>query len=258
MLELCFSESAGGCLKSAVNEGILPRARIACLPLALSFGDISAPENIEEKKEFYDTLFEDYRMEYSGVLKNYMAEFQKERENADSVRLWYSDAPSEFCGMLYAADLFCGKGIPVYRINCSRMLLEQEAGIVKGIGHSGEMEPRETAFLANSAERMSGEMLAQCSAEWKRLAAENAPLRVMENGRAVSADAGYYDGLLMKHIPQEGETLVARVIGEMIGEEQIFAEDYFLAKRIRELIASGRLREGNRAKHFYRSTVARV
>ena len=148
MLEVCFSESAGGCLKSAVSGGILPKASVACLMLALSFGDIANPEDIEGKQVFYDTLFEDSKVKYGNILKKYMEEFQKEREKADAVRIWYSEAPSEYCGMLYVANFLAGKGIPVYRVNCGGMLLEMEAGLIKGIGHSGEMEPKEAGLLA--------------------------------------------------------------------------------------------------------------
>jgi len=257
MLEICFSESAGGCLKSAMQQGILKKAPVACLMMALSFGDISDPENIEAKKEFYDTLLEGSRLKYSGILKKHMAEFQKQRECADAVRIWNSEAPGEFCGMLYAASVFCSKGIPVYRVNCSGMLLEQEAGIIKGIAHGGELEPKETAILANSAELMSQEELDRCAAAWKKLSKENALLRAVVDGEVRSVDVTYYDDALLDLVPEGKEVMVARVIGDLMGV-CYFLEDYFIAKLIRKLIDDGKLREVKTAKQFYRSYVARA
>ncbi|MBR0026967.1 MAG: DUF1835 domain-containing protein [Clostridia bacterium] len=257
MLEICFSESAGGCLKSAMDQGILEKAPLACLMMALSFGDISNPEDIESKKEFYDTLLEGSRLKYSGILKKYMKEFQRQRESADAVRIWYSEAPGEFCGMLYAASVFEGKGIPVYRVNCSGMLMEAEAGIVKGIAHGGELEPTETAILANSAELMSEAELKKCAAAWERLSKENALLRAVIDGEVRSVDVTYYDDALLRLVPEGKEVMVARIIGDLMGE-YYFLEDYFIAKLIRKLIDDGKLREVKIAKQFYRSVVARA
>lgn len=102
----------------------------------------------------------------------------------------------------------------------------------------GELEP-ETAKLFYSRRRA----VKDCEAKllytrWEQLVQENAPLRVMKDGKPVSAPLEYYDQAIIANTPQN-ETAAAFVIGRTLGEYAV--NDCWVFERIRALAAAGKL-----------------
>jgi len=79
---------------------------------------------------------------------------------------------------------------------------------------------------------------------WRRLISENAPLRVIENGMLVSAEASYFDSQLMELITDDWQ-IVSRVIGTAMASErddQIVNVDFeWLKQRLMMLVERGQV-----------------
>lgn len=102
----------------------------------------------------------------------------------------------------------------------------------------GELEP-ETAKIFYSRRRT----VKDCEAKllytrWEQLVQENAPLRVMKDGKPVSAPLEYYDQAIISNTPSK-ETAAAFVIGHTLGEYAV--NDCWVFERIRALAAAGKL-----------------
>ena len=79
---------------------------------------------------------------------------------------------------------------------------------------------------------------------WAKLRAENAPLRVIENGTLVSAPISFFDAQLMSFVTRDWQK-TARIIGEALVAQmdgRVFqAGDLLLAGRINRLVENGAL-----------------
>jgi hypothetical protein len=77
---------------------------------------------------------------------------------------------------------------------------------------------------------------------WGQLLSENAPLRVIDGDRLVSAPISFFDSLLMSYVTDDWQK-VSRVVGPaMVSQMDIVQTgDMFLAARINALAESGRL-----------------
>jgi hypothetical protein len=77
---------------------------------------------------------------------------------------------------------------------------------------------------------------------WGQLLSENAPLRVIDGDRLVSAPISFFDSLLMSYVTDDWQK-VSRVVGPaMVSQMDIVQTgDRFLAARINNLAESGHL-----------------
>src|ERR1700737_529572 len=94
---------------------------------------------------------------------------------------------------------------------------------------------------------------------WQQLRSENAPLRVIEGGKLVSAPISYFDSMLMSCVTDNWQK-VARVVGEALVARMddciIQPGDIFLIGRINALVESGRLEiQGKSALEIHVSQV---
>jgi len=80
--------------------------------------------------------------------------------------------------------------------------------------------------------------------QWKQCLAENAPLRVIEDGKLVSAPISFFDPLLMSHVREMWRSVVSVFSSVTIShwdDGVLQTDDAFLAARMRALAESGRL-----------------
>jgi hypothetical protein len=77
---------------------------------------------------------------------------------------------------------------------------------------------------------------------WQRLKAENAPLRVLKEGKLVSAPISYFDPLLLSCVTTEWRKamrLVGDALGSLLDENCFQTTDIILCARIRALVQAG-------------------
>lgn len=77
--------------------------------------------------------------------------------------------------------------------------------------------------------------------EWKRLASENAMVRILEGGKKISSQKDdFYDAELMKVISGEWQK-VSKVLFNALGKMKIKTGDVFLNSRLHQMAAAGKL-----------------
>lgn len=118
----------------------------------------------------------------------------------------------------------------------------------------GELEPEAALLFYRRKRRVPDCEAKLLYTRWERLTRENAPLRVLENGKAVSAPADYYDAAILANTPEE-ETPAALVIGRTLGEFAV--NDCLIFARIRALAAAGKLELVKDGGNYRESTVRR-
>lgn len=175
----------------------------------------------------------------------------------DTIRIWVDHTPSSACGLLHAASLLekTGAAVSVVFLPPWR---ERPDGVVETYLGWGEVAPELFGRFLSYEMPMPPLALGAMVHRWEVLQKENAPLRAVVNGQIRSVEEDFYDGLIRKHIPA-GQTKIANIIGNVLGQEWPGIGDVWLAERIRWMLSAGELRMVREDKEmFYRSVVERT
>lgn len=252
--------------KQAVNLGST-REDIVGISLLLSQGDIDAPICMGDcpRKGCVREMFSFDRYHEQMELEDSIQEFwtgcvndlEKLKSNPPQIRVWLDSTPDAQCGLLFLADLLKTGQTEIHVVALPERVTRQDNSIVEYRGW-GEVEPQlYGSFLENETVLTKREVL-DLAGRWQLLKAENAPLRVVENGSVISADISYYDDLIRKEYPRDSCT-IAQIIGAALGKQKVLVGDVFIAKRIQHLIANGELVvSGKTGDGFYRTVVKRA
>ena len=113
--------------------------------------------------------------------------------------------------------------------------------------------------LWNLAEPLQAAARSRYRDLWQQLRSENAPLRVIEGGKFVSAPISFFDARLMSYVTNDWQK-VARIVGEALAaemdDEVLQVGDSVLAARIDAMGASGQLEiQGKSALEMHHSLV---
>jgi len=126
------------------------------------------------------------------------------------------------------------------------------------IGYIREEHIRDNAFW-DLARPLTAARRRRYREDWRKLRAENAPLRVLKGSTLVSAPISHYDGLILSHTRRRWLRKVARVLGQSFGlGPHHKACLYLFHGRVHKLVQEGVLEgEGNIA-HIRFSQVRRI
>jgi hypothetical protein len=97
--------------------------------------------------------------------------------------------------------------------------------------------------LWDLAEPLETTARAQHLGVWRQLRLENAPLRVLDGNRLVSAPISFFDSLLMSFVTEDWQK-VARIVGKSLAcgtDDSLPINDILLRPRVNALVESGRL-----------------
>ena len=234
--------------KSAVPLGG-KREEIAVLSFGFSEGDIQAPILPGEcpRKEYIRQwlAFDPYcelgeREEPTQAFWSAcLADLEKVQAAPPRLRVWVDHTPNAQCGLLFLANLLEGKETEIHLVELPRTVTREDGCVVE-YRSWGEVEPQRFGTFLNRERVMPQEELSTLARQWRQLQAENAPLRVVEGGRVVSAPLSYYDPLIRKEFPAQS-CEVARIIGLSLGRQKIPTGDVFIARRIQHFIHQGEL-----------------
>ena len=241
------------------------REDLVGLSLGLSQGDIQAPLRPEgcPRKDCLRQMFALDRYGEGDLLDGAtelwdacMADLQKLDPPPAAVRVWLDDLPDSRCGLLFLADLLEEKGTAFHVVELPAKITGADGVTVEYRGW-GEVEYQRLGTFLDRERVLSADEVAQLAERWRRLKAENAPLRVVEQGMVVSAGLDYYDARIRAAFP-ERTCRVADLIGRAL--QGIPMGDAFIAGRVRHFIESGELvlTEETPGGGFYRATVARA
>ena len=232
-------------------------ADVLGLTLGLDMGDIPEPlgeARRELLRRWYDGNDEAADRDWQETLES--ADRLRACGTGDAVRIWVDHTPSSACGLLHAASILEKTGAAVSVVSLPHW--REEGKAVVSYQGWGEVEPELFGHFLSREEPVPPLALGAMAHRWEVLQKENAPLRAVVNGQVRSVGEDFYDDLIRRHIP-EGQTKIANIIGNVLGQERPGIGDIWLVERIRWMLSAGELRMVREDKEmFYSSVVERA
>lgn len=161
----------------------------------------------------------------------------------EDVRIWYSHAPDEMCGMhWFMARLGTLKRRGTVWLVRLPEWEYREDGVILSHNGWGEIGPGQWGSYRRLQQEAKPAFFAVCAEKWSRLREENAPLRVFLNGSLQSAPEDIYDSFILREIEAQPRVFPEPlVIGNVLGKYRLGIGDAWVALRIEKLIEKGML-----------------
>lgn len=231
--------------RSVTLEG--KREDILCFPLGLSVGQIREDVPGKERARAFEILNAGWRKDTDKRLEEANANLAALLERAkkgETLRIWSSREPDEACGLCWILDQLRVLGFENLRMTLV-MLPEREErrdGVTVRYRGWGDAGPDELGRLALQGKTLSPEEAGKLADHWRKLKAENAPLRAVEHGLPVSVAEDHYDSYILQELERQPEQFREVVlIGEVLGRYQLGIGDGFVHSRVEKFIGEGRL-----------------
>lgn len=292
MIEVLFGESEAGAMKAAKSTVVTGKVdgptsvwmagkkkpperegcgwiegtagEVVCLGFLLDIGDIRENADSEYRRHLIYSMYarepwekeEKADAELMQLCDAYHAEMERLKAflaQGEAIRVWYSDAPYSKCGFYhlcaclqkYRNELSVVK-LPEYRIRSD--------GSIVSCGNWGEVAAEEFAGYLDCERKLSGEEVRMYAMLWGALQKDNSPLRAVVNGKLTGVAEDFYDFLIWKKITSE-PVKEARLIGGILGGNQLGVGDWWYAKRIDHLIQTGKIKIVEDSENAYARTI---
>lgn len=283
MLEVVFNDSAKGAMTVAKNynkedllfdpimsagdeeaqellagEALGGNAEdVVCIGFNLDVGDIAHEIDSDERKHTFVKLFGSIDFEQAEIEEFFkyqrddLEKLVNAAKNGTQIRVWKSNTPFSACGYAYLCDVLQDIDCKISLIVLPESLPTQNNTMISYVDWA-EIKPSQFhRFLSLEREITTEEKLVQ-SEIWQKLKSENASLRALAKGQLISVPEDFYDPIIIKNIP-DGEFVMARLIGNLLGKYPLGISDGWYALRINKLIKDNHLEVvGNRiSNHPY-------
>ncbi len=292
MIEVLFGESEAASMKAAKNTVITgkidgPTAvwiagkkkppikencgwvqgtaeEVICLGFLLDIGNIREEAGSEYRKHLIYSLYaqeqwgknEKIDLELMQLCDCYCNEMERLKTylaDGELIRVWYSDAPYSRCGFYhlcaslqkYQNEISVVK-LPDYRVQFDNSIISYN--------NWGEVSAEEFAGFLNCEKNLSKEEIRMYAQLWGILQEDNSPLRAVVNGKLIGVPEDFYDSLIWKRITQK-PIKEARLIGDILGYNQLGVGDWWYAKRIDYFIQAGKIKIVEDSENKYARTI---
>ncbi|WP_244835032.1 DUF1835 domain-containing protein [Clostridium sp. BJN0001] len=242
IIHICFSESARGSLKYAINQKIIEGEKVISFFDDISQGPIFC--SIDKRLDWLkNTLSKDeyYYENINDIKENYI-EFQEEiakLDDTNSIYFWYGQNAIEICGLMYALEILKDKWKNVYLINVSDMPMKVNCGLY--IPRSvGEIMPEKFSEYIKVNKKITKDKYIELLAQWNMLKKEKSNLRIFKDEKVKNISEDYFDILILKYTPKEFKKS-SRTIGDVLGNSEILISDSYIFWRVKELIKSQKI-----------------
>jgi hypothetical protein len=257
LIDLVFNDSTKADLIAA---GISTAAQTEALWLELDIGDISGLPDLSCREDVMRSVLagpanEDVSEDFELLWHTHrqaLARIKEAAQSGEPVRVWWSDAPHEVCGLYFAATLLADSCSQVTSVKLPPYF--EEGNSVTFYDSLSSVPPELLHRILPLEQETSFTLRHTAAWRWRTLTDENAPLRAMVNGRLISVPADFYDHILRRCLP-DGEFIVARAIGKTMGETQLGVRDWWFAQRIRAMTENGELEIVASDQNFYHTKV---
>nr|WP_300093628.1 DUF3658 domain-containing protein [Sedimentibacter sp.] len=293
MIEVMFGESEGGGMKVAKNYkkpdidnmaiswiGQKPSreklekmfegqavggnsSQVVCIPLLLDMGDINVPVDSEYRKNLIKDMYTINGFNDMDVIKSleeawekYLSEIEKLKRYAalgEDIRLWYSDAPYSVCGFYFVCNLLKDYECRIFAVKLPHHM-QLSDNEIQSYTTWGEVAAGKFYKFLPLAKELSSCEIRSYASNWTELKDEKSSLRAVVNGKVIGVPEDFYDHIIQKEIP-EGEFIMARLIGKILGKYPLGIGDWWYAKRINLMIEQGRLLVVQKHKETYSQTL---
>ena len=220
--------------------------------LALSIGDISDNRFDYKRKQALEWLYSVYpndvgKQAVQDILNRINVDLDTVRERISTgelTRIWYSNQPDDMCGLywfMWQLNQWESNNVNGSVVKLPEWEIADTGNIVMKTG-CGEVTPEEWSRYLDLQRQILPSFVTGCASHWKTLQDENAPLRVVLNGRLVSTPENLYDDIIHREIDTELEAFhEAMIIGRILGKYQLGISDAWVAIRIDNMIQAGTL-----------------
>lgn len=251
MIEVLFGESEAGSMKAAKSGWIEGTSEeVVCLGFMLDIGNIKEETDSEYRKNLVYSMYaqeqwgsdEDIDAELQKAGEHYCNELQRLHNylrDGETIRVWYSEAPYSMCGFYHLCSVLQNYNNEVRAVKLPKYKIHSD-GMIVSYQNWGEAAAEEFAGFLNLEKELSEEEIRMYFFLWNELREENSPLRASVNGKILSVPEDFYDFLIWKHLTKE-PVKEARLIGSLLGKNQISVSDVWYAKRIDHYIEQGRI-----------------
>lgn len=253
MIEILFTQSAAGSMEWAKRNhagGLTGDASdVFCFPLSLDIGridaDVLGAQRLAVLKHLYQAFPQGDEAAHSmlDAASEAMERFQERASGGEHIRVWFSSEPDEMCGWIWFASVLqemTAHG-PVTLVHMPAWEERRDGTVVMHTGF-GEVAPEDWTSYERFGREAPALLIAGRQFDWTLLRQQNADLRAVISGRAVSVPADFYDFLIEQTIlAAPDEFYEAMIIGNVLGRTQIGISDAWLALRMDQMIADGRL-----------------
>lgn len=166
-----------------------------------------------------------------------------DRAPREPVRIWTDHTPDAACGLCWLMEQLRPLGwenLDLRVVDLARLPAWDRNPL--GGRCTGDIAPHEWGHLARETQPLPACRAEALAAHWGRLRQENAPLRAMLNDMLVSAAEDLYDPYLRWVLDTLDDTFnEANLIGRTLGQFPLGFGDVWLAMRVEQWIADGKL-----------------
>lgn len=222
---------------------------VLSLHLLADMGSICNLEQPESRHDLYakwltayerDSAFEAEIQRFEETLKSHIYLLKRAAETETPIRFWWSDAPSEVCGLYWAMSFLKGCRAPLSEIRIPRFA-QVTLNSSMTVPSTSSLAPEDFyAMLSFERPVTPGEQDAMAR-EWQTLVQENAPLRADVNGMLLSVPEDFYDHLIVRLLP-ERPFFAANLIGQLMAEKAIGIDGWWYKNRLQEMERRGTIR----------------
>lgn len=236
LLEVCFSASLGGTLKTALGKC----NRVVYLFDGMDLGDISYQNIWKIRKKQHEFLYgECSRLTQARLLHQEKKRFRrilKHIKHGGALRIWVSSTPYELCGYYLLSSLLLPYDFPAYL-----MRMPQGAGYrdVDADCFWCELLADTIPDFLHLSHEISREERQIAANEWERLHEEGFVLRIRLADKVVGVREDHFDEAILKHISPHTEISMGKAIGTFIGTSKHYLHNGFIESRIRTLADDG-------------------
>ncbi|TCO70386.1 DUF3658 domain-containing protein [Marinisporobacter balticus] len=218
---------------------------VACIGFALDIGDISGEFDGIARQNFFQKVwgrfdFDDNEQEH--FFHNQRKDMEKLLSaaiNGTPIRIWKSNIPYSTCGFYFICNVLRNIDCEISVVSLPEYKQVSENEIVT-YSDWRQMEPGKFYQFLPLERQLSQSEKRMFSNRWCDLIMENTPLRAVVNGKLISVPEDYYDYIITKNIPDD-DFLMARLIGEIMGNYKLGVSDSWYALRIDKMIEENKL-----------------
>lgn len=228
-LHVVFGSSPAGIVRRALRE-LGRQDRVLDLMDDLSLGPIS-PYNPEARGKWLNSELGEY--DWQDFVKKDSSLPQRSQSHFGRLVAWY--APNRACSyagfqwwLSHMDDAQCAI------MNVPDLHFQNTEAVVNLVGQETDLSPS----ARNQHQR-----------EWQAMKNENALLRIVDDGRLISASLDIFDHLIIQFVDRDWQD-VTRVVGNAFSTISIetghFIDDLFVGSRLRSLATAGKIEwDGN-------------
>lgn len=214
------------------------------LQLGLSAGDISDCINRQQALSFmYEEAIESKRIKkIIADIKADLDQIHQRLTAGEAIRIWYSDIPDDLCGFywfMFQLKQWELTDVQVMTVRLPKWMVVNHTVWCKYTW--GEVLPEQWHQYIHLQKVMPKEVINSYADYWQKLKLENAPLRVVLNGKLVSVNEAFYDPFIEQYLMSlDNEFTEAQCISKILNE-QLGIGFSIIRSRIKMMIQEGKL-----------------